>query len=233
MSHTDQQPSPPSHPPRLCLSTCRSFPQTCTGDKDQATFNLKLALKLSGELDGLRRHSLTLSVTSFAVHWLRGCVPHLRKSTAPYPPPPCHASPCSMHGHAAGQGGVLAQEVDQLKRMLKAGANWEVISQMMSYISDKAAQVETMAADMAAGGSDATPQSKPMFGMLGGKSSKVPPGLKLLLLLPAMPPLCRRQCTVFMPGCHLVAACSPMSLAAPARLPTAACLACACEWCSR
>lgn len=36
---------------------------------------------------------------------------------------------------------MLSQEVDQLKRMLKAGANWEVISQMMSYISDKAAQV--------------------------------------------------------------------------------------------
>jgi hypothetical protein len=36
---------------------------------------------------------------------------------------------------------VLSQEVDQLKRMLKAGANWDVISQMMSYISDKAAQV--------------------------------------------------------------------------------------------
>jgi hypothetical protein len=139
-----------------------------------------------------------------------------------------------MHGHPAGQGGVLAQEVDQLKRMLKAGANWEVISQMMSYISDKAAQVETMAADMAAGGSDATPQSKPMFGMLGGKSSKVPPGLKLLLLLlpsHAMPFRCRRQCTVCMPGCHLVAACSPMSLAAPAQLLTAACLACV--WCSR
>ena len=27
------------------------FPQTCTSDKDQATFNLKLALKLSGALD--------------------------------------------------------------------------------------------------------------------------------------------------------------------------------------
>ena len=36
---------------------------------------------------------------------------------------------------------MLSQEVDQLKRMLKAGANWDVISQMMSYISDKAAQV--------------------------------------------------------------------------------------------
>jgi hypothetical protein len=41
----------------------------------------------------------------------------------------------------AGQGSVLQQEIDQLKRMLKQGANWEVISQMMSYISDKAAQV--------------------------------------------------------------------------------------------
>ncbi len=49
-------------------------------------------------------------------------------------PPLSSASP-------AGQGSVLSQEVDQLKRMLKAGANWEVISQMMSYISDKAAQV--------------------------------------------------------------------------------------------
>ncbi len=36
---------------------------------------------------------------------------------------------------------MLSQEVDQLKKMLKAGANWEVISQVMSYISDKAAQV--------------------------------------------------------------------------------------------
>lgn len=41
----------------------------------------------------------------------------------------------------AGQASVLSQEVDQLKKMLKAGANWEVISQVMSYISDKAAQV--------------------------------------------------------------------------------------------
>ena len=49
--------------------------------------------------------------------------------------PSCHSLP------GAGQGGVLSQEVDQLKRMLKAGANWDVISQMMSYISDKAAQV--------------------------------------------------------------------------------------------
>lgn len=36
---------------------------------------------------------------------------------------------------------MLGAEVDQLKRMLKAGAGWEVVSQMMSYISDKAAQV--------------------------------------------------------------------------------------------
>lgn len=42
---------------------------------------------------------------------------------------------------------MLSQEVDQLKRMLKAGANWEVISQMMSYISDKAAQVGLTAGD--------------------------------------------------------------------------------------
>ena len=68
---------------------------------------------------------------------------------------------------------MLAQEVDQLKRMLKAGANWDVISQMMSYISDKAAQVESLAADIAAGTAEATPQSKPVFAMLGGKSSKV------------------------------------------------------------
>lgn len=47
---------------------------------------------------------------------------------------------CTQHA-AAGQGSVLQQEVDQLKRMLKQGAGWEVISQMMSYISDKAAQV--------------------------------------------------------------------------------------------
>lgn len=78
-----------------------------------------------------------------------------------------------MPGSAAGQSGVLAQEVDQLKRMLKAGANWEVISQMMSYISDKAAQVESLAADIAAGNAEATPQSKPVFSMLGGKSNKV------------------------------------------------------------
>lgn len=61
--------------------------QTCTGDKNEAAFNLKLALKLSG------------------------------------------------------QGSALQQEIDQLKKMLKQGANWDVISQMMSYISDKAAQV--------------------------------------------------------------------------------------------
>lgn len=60
--------------------------------------------------------------------------------------------------------------------MLKAGANWEVISQMMSYISDKAAQVESLAADIAAGtAGEATPQSKPVFStLLGGKSSKSP-----------------------------------------------------------
>jgi hypothetical protein len=60
--------------------------------------------------------------------------------------------------------------------MLKAGANWEVISQMMSYISDKAAQVESLAADIAAGNAgEATPQSKPVFStFLSGKSSKSP-----------------------------------------------------------
>ncbi|GAB4816154.1 hypothetical protein N2152v2_003200 [Parachlorella kessleri] len=75
--------------------------QTCTGEKEEAAFNLKLALKLSG------------------------------------------------------QGSVLQQEIDQLKRMLKQGASWEVVSQMMSYISDKAAQVESSCADGAP-----TPQSK-------------------------------------------------------------------------
>lgn len=81
--------------------------QTCRGDKDEAAFNLKLALKLSG------------------------------------------------------QGSALQVEIDQLKKMLKAGANWDVISQMMSYISDKAAQVESLAAGGAGGGADGTPQSKP------------------------------------------------------------------------
>jgi tetratricopeptide (TPR) repeat protein len=70
--------------------------QTCTGDKDQASFNLKLALKLSG------------------------------------------------------QGSALAAEIDQLKKLLKQGASQDVIGGMMSHISDKAAQVETMAADEAA-----------------------------------------------------------------------------------
>ena len=37
----------------------------------------------------------------------------------------------------------LQVEIDQLKKMLKAGANWDVISQMMSYISDKAAQARS------------------------------------------------------------------------------------------
>ena len=63
--------------------------------------------------------------------------PALLASTTGHPP--THSQPPSPA--AAGQGGVLSQEVDQLKRMLKAGANWDVISQMMSYISDKAAQV--------------------------------------------------------------------------------------------
>jgi tetratricopeptide (TPR) repeat protein len=70
--------------------------QTCTGDKDEASFNLKLALKLSG------------------------------------------------------QGSALAAEIDQLKKLLKQGASQDVIGGMMSHISDKAAQVETMAADEAA-----------------------------------------------------------------------------------
>jgi hypothetical protein len=51
-----------------------------------------------------------------------------------------------------------------------------VISQMMSYISDKAAQVESLAADIAAGTAEATPTSKPMFSMLAGMSSKVGAG---------------------------------------------------------
>ena len=65
------------------------------------------------------------------------------------PPPAPHpltpslpvAATCAPAAIAAGQGSVLSQEVDQLKKMLKTGAGWEVISQMMSYISDKAAQV--------------------------------------------------------------------------------------------
>lgn len=42
-----------------------------------------------------------------------------------------------------GQTSVLQHEVEQLKRMLKQGAAWESVSQMMSFISDRAAQVES------------------------------------------------------------------------------------------
>ena len=75
-------------------------------------------------------------------------------------PPPPH------HHQRAGKGSALAQEVEQLKRMLKAGAEWDVVSQMMSLISDKAAQVESMAVSGEASGgaptvnADATPQSR-------------------------------------------------------------------------
>lgn len=99
--------------------------QTCTGDKDNATFHLKLALKLSG------------------------------------------------------QGSALSAEVEQLKKLLKAGAAWEVISGMMSYISDKAAQVETMAttdgsASMDAGGNKTGKSVSKAVGsfMSRGQSSK-------------------------------------------------------------
>eukprot|EP00887_Chlorella_sp_A99_P005760 scaffold1.g5760.t1 len=131
--------------------------QTCTGDKDEAAFNLKLAMKLSG------------------------------------------------------QGSALQTEIDQLKRMLRQGANWDVIRraggvgegreseapgrsasrggaegchpaglraaenrQMMSYISDKAAQVESLAATGGTG-ADGTPQSKAsaMAGLMGSKMGKM------------------------------------------------------------
>lgn len=138
---------------------CSTPPQTCTGDKDQATFNLKLALKLSGAHPAATGRNMPGYTFALRFTALSAAVLPCPKR-GPGPPP-------------AGQGGVLAQEVDQLKRMLKAGANWEVISQMMSYISDKAAQVESLAFDIAAGTAEATPQSKPVFSMLGGKSSKV------------------------------------------------------------
>ncbi|KAL6775942.1 hypothetical protein ACKKBG_A19195 [Auxenochlorella protothecoides x Auxenochlorella symbiontica] len=78
--------------------------QTCIGDRDEAAFNLKQALRLSG------------------------------------------------------QGGLLQQEIDQLKKMLRQGADWDAISQMMSYISDKAAQVESLGT-----GAAPTPQSRGLF----------------------------------------------------------------------
>lgn len=43
-----------------------------------------------------------------------------------------------------GNSSLLQQEVDQLRRMLKQGANWGSVSQMMSFISDRAAQVASV-----------------------------------------------------------------------------------------
>ncbi|KAK2079358.1 hypothetical protein QBZ16_003049 [Prototheca wickerhamii] len=44
----------------------------------------------------------------------------------------------------SGNSSLLQQEVDQLRRMLKQGANWGSVSQMMSFISDRAAQVASV-----------------------------------------------------------------------------------------
>ena len=145
-----------SSPPSL-LGRCHSKPnrlrcmplvlQTCTGDKDQATFNLKLALKLSG----------TPLPAAAAGPLLATSGPHSEVMFQSRIASPCSLLPPTTLSRSlppaptlpllgvAGQGGVLSQEVDQLKRMLKAGANWDVISQMMSYISDKAAQVGGLA----------------------------------------------------------------------------------------
>lgn len=38
----------------------------------------------------------------------------------------------------AGQGSALQQEIEQLKKMLKAGAEWDVISQMMCVLQPPA-----------------------------------------------------------------------------------------------
>ena len=139
--------------------------QTCTGDKDQATFNLKLALKLSGEREhhhpapgtgsGQWRaggHACLCSSRAGLRQrrgshgWRLGAADGRVPPAALHPPDalasrPALPAPLTPAASAAGQGSVLSQEVDQLKRMLKAGAAWDVISQMMSYISDKAAQV--------------------------------------------------------------------------------------------
>lgn len=111
--------------------------QTCTGDKDQATFNLKLALKLSGAPRGW--HS------GLGWGWCGAALcsrqPHRHTPARCSPPTTALLRPRPPARRCAGQASVLSQEVDQLKRMLKAGAAWDVVSQMMSYISDKAAQV--------------------------------------------------------------------------------------------
>lgn len=71
---------------------------------------------------------------------------------SPGEPSLTHRAPPSIVRSPAGQGSALSQEVDQLKKMLKTGADWEVISQMMSYISDKAAQVDTLTSGGGPGG---------------------------------------------------------------------------------
>lgn len=107
--------------------------QTCTGEKDEAAFNLKLALKLSGGWGWWRAVPLPAafvalpsprcSAPSFVPVALR--IAGHRVVLLPQPPLPTQSRPLNSTP-AAGHGSVLQQEVDQLKRMLKQGANWEV-----------------------------------------------------------------------------------------------------------